>query len=52
MTGDLLMVIELRRWGGMLNAVSIVVFLLITAGSVLVARQQRVAVAHDQIGVQ
>ncbi|WP_322814945.1 hypothetical protein [Chloroflexus sp.] len=50
--GDLLMVIELRRWGGMLNAVSIVVFLLITAGSVLVARRQRVAVANDETGVQ
>ncbi|MGQ9612742.1 hypothetical protein [Chloroflexus sp.] len=51
-SGDLLMVIDLRRWGGMLNAVSIVMFLSITAGSVLVARRQRVAVANDETGVQ
>ncbi|PMP74859.1 MAG: hypothetical protein C0184_14590, partial [Chloroflexus aggregans] len=38
--GDLCMLIEFRRWGGMMNAVSIIVFLMITATSIVRAHRQ------------
>lgn len=39
--GDLLPVIEWRRWGGMLNAVSILVYLFMTAIIIVVSMRQR-----------
>lgn len=38
--GDLFTVIELRRWGGMMNAVSIIAFLITTIASIALARRQ------------
>lgn len=38
--GDLCTLIELRRWGGMMNAVSIIAFLVITAASIAFTRRQ------------
>ncbi len=40
-TGDLLSVIEWRRWGGMFNAVSILAYLVMTAIIIVVSMRQR-----------
>lgn len=41
--GDLALLLELRRWGGLLNATAILVFLAITAASAVAARGAPVA---------
>ncbi len=41
MAGDLLLWLPGRRWGGMLNGVVVVLFLLVTAGTVMYGRWQR-----------
>ncbi len=38
-TGDLTMNLTMRQWGGLLNASAVLLFLLVTAGSRLVARR-------------
>lgn len=39
--GDLLLVGWLRRWGGLLNGIALLLFLSLTAGTILAGRQQQ-----------